>query len=259
MKSGNKISENRLPVSLVIPEKYLHQMKIFPPGLLLIAANGSEIYKRSLVQLAGWEKEDNDILSTHLDLRYQPVPRDHEGNVCFADDSGLRPEFRTWFHAAHLFDYYYALWQEISPSLSEPYGDCPLPSPRIFWTMASIGEQLRNIHLAGSSGGKASHLRSGAGRGGEIPVGHPFFKAENGKSSGRLFLNDTDYLEPVSAEAWEYRLGGKQILKEYLLSKSILKDSPEEVQRISDLADKLQATTEWQRGVKHTLDRIKST
>src|SRR5690606_12739638 len=87
-------------------------------------------------------------LELSLNLQFTRTTRDSHGNVCFAGDPNLRPEYRTIFHAIDLWDYYYALWH--SPVYWESEkgrkGFLPFPSREHFWNRTRLGNYFRILH-----------------------------------------------------------------------------------------------------------------
>jgi len=92
-----------------------------------------------------------NLVARQLDLIYTTEPSSHE--VCFADSSEVRPEFRSTFHSNHLIEYCYAM--VFSSVFRKRFKDFPnegflIPAPpdaSFFWRMIRIGNELRLLHL----------------------------------------------------------------------------------------------------------------
>jgi len=92
-----------------------------------------------------------NLVARQLDLIYTPAPSSHE--VCFAESSEVRPEFRSTFHSNHLIEYCYAM--VFSSVFRKRFKDFPnenflIPTPPdafFFWKMIRIGNQLSLLHL----------------------------------------------------------------------------------------------------------------
>ncbi len=163
------------------------------------------------------QKMDLGILNKiekRLDLQLRSASWDVQGNVCFADDPDLRPEYRTNFHAMDLWDYYYAVWhsQQYWNSIPGKNGNLPLPHPDYFWRTIRFGTRLREIHLLKT--GHPTHKITLSDSENKVvqPMEVRFVKAANVDTEGRLFLNDNLYLDHISRLAWEYQLAGVEPL-----------------------------------------------
>jgi hypothetical protein len=92
-----------------------------------------------------------NLVARQLDLIYTTEPSSHE--VCFADSSEVRPEFRSTFHSNHLIEYCYAI--VFSSVFRKRFKDFPnedflIPAPpdaSFFWKMIRIGNELGLLHL----------------------------------------------------------------------------------------------------------------
>ncbi len=87
----------------------------------------------------------------------------------------------------------------------------PMPrSPKTFAAFAEPGRRLIELHTL-----EAADL---------VPPSARFFGEGSGvvekprydEVAGRIYINKTQYFEPVSPEAWKYRIGGYQVLEKWL-------------------------------------------
>lgn len=72
--------------------------------------------------------------------------KEREGNVCFANNQDLRPEFKQSFTLLDLLDFSYAvLNSRIYRQGKQDFLEIPIPSDScIFWQLVQIGNNLRN-------------------------------------------------------------------------------------------------------------------
>lgn len=72
--------------------------------------------------------------------------KEKEGNVCFANNQDLRPEFKQSFTLLDLLDFSYAvLNSRIYHQRKQDFLEIPIPSDScIFWQLVQIGSNLRN-------------------------------------------------------------------------------------------------------------------
>jgi hypothetical protein len=92
-------------------------------------------------------------IAAKLGLEFVPE-KEAEGNVCLANSSEVRDDYRTTFAPIDLLDYIYAVLH--SPTYREKYkAFLKIDSPRVpypkdsatFWKLVHLGNQIRRIHL----------------------------------------------------------------------------------------------------------------
>lgn len=68
-----------------------------------------------------------------------------EGNVCFANNRDLRPEFRQSFTLLDLLDYSYAiLYSKVYDDVNKEFLKIPIPTDSVlFWKLVQTGSNLR--------------------------------------------------------------------------------------------------------------------
>jgi hypothetical protein len=73
-------------------------------------------------------------------------PKEREGNVCFANNQDLRPEFKQSFTLLDLLDFSFTvLNSRIYRQGKQDFLEIPIPSDScIFWELVQIGSNLRN-------------------------------------------------------------------------------------------------------------------
>lgn len=178
--------------------------------------------ERLLNRIAGHiEKMDRDSknnLERVLNLQFITAPRDSHGNVCFADDPHLRPEYRTGFHPIDLWDYYYAMWHS-RKFWRENQGQSPalqLPDQELFWKLVRLGNELRRIH---SSRIRTEEYQFDLSFNDDTiiqQVSERFLPVDGSGHIGRLYLNKQDYIGSVPQRAWTFDLRGRYFLSDYM-------------------------------------------
>ncbi|HEU4791503.1 MAG TPA: type ISP restriction/modification enzyme [Flavobacterium sp.] len=79
------------------------------------------------------------------------LAKDPEGNICMANNKEVRPEFRQTFAPTDILDYAYAILHSSNFSSAEKKilkTNFPYPkNAEIFWKLAELGFQIKQIHL----------------------------------------------------------------------------------------------------------------
>jgi len=125
------------------------------------------------------------------------------GNVCFAHSPELRPEYREIFTLADLTGYLYGLVRE--PSKRELY---PHDADQ-FWKLVEI----RKVFLSDPK--NENGLR-------QVSIGiHPILEHNRVTKikldgTGKLWINDLQYLTGIPSKVWEIRLYGEYPAKKWL-------------------------------------------
>lgn len=93
------------------------------------------------------------LFETNLGLTFI-IQKEEEGNVCLANNSEVRPEFKETFTSRDLFDYFYAIlhssaygekWNENSET---SFNDIPIQTDNAkFWELVQSGRELQKKHL----------------------------------------------------------------------------------------------------------------
>lgn len=181
-------------------------------------------------------------LSRHLELTF--IPEKLSGrNVCLANAEEVRPEYRTTFSSSDLLNYFYAVLH--SPAYREKYKEFQkvdlsrMPYPKVvvaFWRLVELGGQLRQLHLLESP--LVNPNTTPFPVDGHNEVSNPQFvphaivkrndeaiflsvKAGDGEildasGVGRVYINEVQYFEGVSALAWGYYIGSYQPAQKWL-------------------------------------------
>lgn len=201
---------------------------------------------------------DIEILSDiekKLDLQLRSASWDVHGNVCFADDPNLRPEYRTNFHALDLWDYYYAVWhsQVYWDSGPAKAGYLPLPHPDYFWNLIRLGTRLREIHSSKTKHSNYQITLSDPKNSFVLTLRDRFRITEEGDTHGRLYVNDRSYLEHISRIAWEYQLAGIKPLPRWLNEHRHQSLSSHDLEALATIIEAVEETHSIQSRLDHTL------
>jgi len=148
-------------------------------------------------------------------LGLQFVTEKTEGNVCMANNSEVRNDFRTTFAPIDLLDYIYAVLH--SPKYREKYKEfLKIDFPRVpypkdqktFFDLVELGSQLREIHLLESP--VVEKYITQYPEDGDNVVTKPIYK------DGKVFINETQYFVYVPEVAWNFYIGGYQPAQKWL-------------------------------------------
>ena len=156
--------------------------------------------------------------------------KEPEGNVCLANSSEVRDEYKSNFAPIDLLDYIYAVLH--SPTYRETYKEflkidfprVPYPKPETFWLLVQLGSEIRQLHLLeGISNKDLTTKFSGKG---ENVVEKPTFVrdaeliAMDGVAAlamtGKVYINATQYFENIPESAWNFYIGGYQPAQKWL-------------------------------------------
>ncbi len=140
-----------------------------------------------------------------------------------------------------LFDYVYAILH--SPTYRTKYGEflkndfprVPYPSNKeYFWKLVPLGTRLRNLHLLAAP--EVSLSNTSFPVAGSDIVASPIFKKQ------RVYINDEQYWEGVSEQAWNFFIGGYQPAQKYLKDRKGKKLSSSEFENYEKMIASLNET-----------------
>lgn len=175
-----------------------------------------------------------DAIAKGLDLQF--VPEKVEGNVCMANNSEVRDEFRTTFAPIDLLDYIYAVLH--SPTYRETYKEfLKIDFPRVpypfrdainrvctkeeitnFWQLVALGGELRQIHLLESLAVE-KYITQYPNDGNNV-VGKIHFENNrvyiNYDKASPLGIEGLQYFANVPEVAWKFYIGGYQPAQKWL-------------------------------------------
>lgn len=242
----SKKTKPQLFLSDVLPENSVPKDHSLPPGLTLLHENGRKIFQKVVSHIDHWSEPLKNEISQHLDLQFFPAKFDAHGNVCFADDPDLRPEFRTHFTPVHLFDYFYASWltETAKPEKSTAETVIPLPDKEFFWKKVLTGELLRSIHLASGFQNVLYSLlpKDGDPTAAKFDIDKIRFASKSPGEKGRFYLNELFYFDDVPARAIHFSHHGYFPVSEWFLIHDQEFMAPDLLTGISTLIAKLNET-----------------
>ncbi len=123
------------------------------------------------------------------------------------------------FGPEDVFHYTYAVFH--SPAYRSRYAAflkmdfprLPLPGGREqFARLCALGAELTGLHLLESAPAPQAHYPEA----GANIVDRPRYKPPTGQAPGRVYINDTQYFEPVPPAVWEFQIGGYQVCEKWL-------------------------------------------
>ncbi|CAM1346827.1 type ISP restriction/modification enzyme [Tenacibaculum insulae] len=152
--------------------------------------------------------------------------KETENNVCFANSSEIREEYRATFAPIDILDYIYAVLH--SPTYREKYKEflkidfprVPYPTnAKTFWQLVKLGGEIRQLHLLESATVEdyiTSYPISGNNK-----ITRKLTKTDIGyepinDSLGKVWINDEQYFNNVPLTAWEFYIGGYQPAQKWL-------------------------------------------
>ena len=161
-------------------------------------------------------------------LRLQFVTEKTEGNVCMANNSEVRNDFRTTFAPIDLLDYIYAVLH--SPKYREKYKEflkidfprVPYPNDqKTFFDLVELGSQLREIHLLESP--VVTKYITQYPEDGDNVVTKPLYK------DGKVYINESQFFANVPEVAWNFYIGGYQPAQKWLKDRKGIELSYEDI------------------------------
>ena len=194
------------------------------------------------------DKERHDLFSHH-------EPSERRSNLNPKVVAALKDAYRKAPVPEALFNYIYAVLY--ADTYREKYADfLRIDFPRIPFTfdkdifeeLASLGERLVALHLL-----KSSEL--------DQPIAHFEGEGDNrvakNKSKGfryeedelRVFINKTQYFEPVPPEVWQYQIGGYQVCEKWLKDRKDRRLELEDIRTYCRIVTALAKTIELQKKI----------
>jgi len=183
------------------------------PLYLYPDTNGQQSAFESAGRVPNLNMEIVNEIAKSLGLQF--VTEKTEGNVCMANNSEVRNDFRTTFAPIDILDYIYAVLH--SPKYREKYKEfLKIDFPRVpypkdqktFFDLVELGSQLREIHLLESP--VVEKYITQYPEDGDNVVTKPIYK------DGKVFINETQYFVYVPEVAWNFYIGGYQPAQKWL-------------------------------------------
>jgi predicted helicase len=128
---------------------------------------------------------------------------------------------KTKFAPIDILDYIYAVLH--SPGYRKKYKEflkidfprVPYPSDAAeFWRLAKLGEELRHLHLLEHP--SLDKSITGYPVGGSDTVDKLRWEPNKDSSTGKVWINNTQYFDKVPLVAWEFYIGGYQPAQKWL-------------------------------------------
>lgn|GEM_PF-892253 len=192
------------------------------------------------IRIPDFDLETVKRVSTALGLVYLSES-ESSGNVCMANSGEVRPEYRQAFSPRDLLDYSYAVhhskayrdkYQGIPKAVFSPIH--PPGDVASFWKLVALGSRLRRLHHLQSP--LFERITPGFPAEGDNRVTEPRFtraipgtddevapiieknnnEAVIPSETGRIYINDSQYFDHVSEQAWQLFLGGNQPAQKWL-------------------------------------------
>src|SRR5690625_1901915 len=134
-----------------------------------------------------------------------------EGEVCFAQSTEVRDDFRAYFTPVHLFQYAYAVMHRSGLRKDYPAilkSDFLLPYPKesdLFWGMRRLGERLLKAHLLKEVGKEITFTHDDNKE--TITVTKKGFEETTEGQRVKVQINDQAYFEGIPLAAWQFSMG----------------------------------------------------
>lgn len=104
-----------------------------------------------------------------------------------------------------------------APNLKSGFARIPLPADvESFRSLAILGRELVDLHSMKVTAPKALALSYPVAGDSIVAKRHPRFEAVEGAESGRILINERQYLAGVPQEVWDYEVGGFQVAEKWL-------------------------------------------
>lgn len=87
------------------------------------------------------------------------------------------------------------------------------PLAQVWAKLLPVGRELMDLHLLRQI---PRGLRASFPKSGDNTVQKPRFEMLEGQSTGRVWINATQFFERISAATWEHRIGGYQVCEKWL-------------------------------------------
>lgn len=224
---SNKMSEMKCAERTI--QSYHFPLYVYPEN------EGQQTIENSTERTPNLNQEIVNKIAEKLGLSFVPE-QETEANVCFANSTELRDEYKTTFAPIDILDYIYAVLH--SPTYREKYKEfLKIDFPRVpypkdvktFWQLVSLGGELRQIHLLESNKVEnyiTSYEMADTSASSVAENDHNVITTKIGKKDweiidqekqlGRIWINESKYFDNVPVTAWEFYIGGYQPAQKWL-------------------------------------------
>ncbi|WP_171017282.1 type ISP restriction/modification enzyme [Maribacter sp. ACAM166] len=166
-----------------------------------------------------------NTIESELGLTFVPE-KETEGNICFANSTELRDDYKTTFAPKDILDYIYVVLH--SPSYRDKYKEfLKIDFPRVpypkdqetFWRLVKLDGEIRKFHLLESA--QIEEYITSYPIGGSNKITKKIAKKDwelfdEEKQLGRIWINDEQYFDNIPLKAWEFYIGGYQPAQKWL-------------------------------------------
>ncbi|WP_157813315.1 type ISP restriction/modification enzyme [Flavobacterium sp. 5] len=183
-------------------------------------------------------KEIVQKITNNLDLAFFNQ-KELSGNVCFANDNDVRPEFKEIFSQIDLLNYIYAILflskyrENHQEFLKSNFSYIPIPNDKIkFWKLIKLGNELRENHLFKNN--ITEHYNIQYPIHGDNIVENTLFKnsfslKDSHKNIGKIYINKNQYFDNVPEVAWNFYIGIDQPAQKWLKEREYNKLNQEDI------------------------------
>jgi hypothetical protein len=177
-------------------------------------------------------------------FRYDDDTKDRHENFSFEFRAFIDGKYEYHYASEEIFGYVYAVLyatayrKKYAEFLRTEFPRVPFPdSARQFESLSTLGWALVEAHLLQKK--RDGSLASYTGKGNHMVEAVRYAPAEKS-----VFINETQFFNPVPADVWEFHVGGYQVLDKYLKSRKGRKLSLDEINHVGAVADSLAFTIE---------------
>jgi predicted helicase len=169
-------------------------------------------------------------------------------------------DLQTTFGPEDIFHYIYAVFH--SPAYRTRYAEflkidfprVPLTSDAgLFRSLCGLGQKLVSLHLLESPEVGQFITRYPIAGDNRVEKGYPKYTPPKDNQPGRVNINKTQYFEGVPPEAWEFHIGGYQVLDKWLKDRRGRQLSYDELTHYQQVVVALQKTIELMAEIDNTI------
>ena len=180
--------------------------------------------------IANLKSEIINEFEKSINLRFVPQ-NEVELNVCFANSSEVRPEYRDTFASINILEYIYAVlhsstYRETNKDfLKLNFSQLPFPKDaKTFWKLVKLGGKIRNIQRL-ERGVLEKHIAQFTADGDNIVAEPKFIMLTVSEISdknavkqrvGKVYINEQQYFDNVPEVAWKFYFGGYHPAQKWL-------------------------------------------
>lgn len=172
--------------------------------------------------------------------------KEFRGNVCFANNNEVRPEFRETFSQRDLLNYCYAILASTKyrntnlEFLKADLSNISIPTDsNKFWKLVQMGKELGKIHseedliieqFTTHYHGDGDNIVCKPSYVNSPPVEENFSNVNfSMKNAGRIYINENQYFDLVPEEVWYFYIDGQLPAQQWLDEHKELQLSREDV------------------------------